>query len=316
MRHSTRLQKTILNILLLAFVTGVTPGLITAQAPPPYPPPQGQPPQGQAPPSYPPAELERLVTRVALYPDPLLAQVLAAATYPDEIPDAARWADEHHYLTGDALARAIAEDRLPWDASVQALLPFPSVLEMMASDMNWTAELGNAFLAQQQDVMDAVQNERRQAEKYGYLRSNGQVVVSGGPYVTIMPVNPAYICVPVYDPLIVFAPPRAGFFVGGAIGFGFGVSLGFAFAPWGWGSSRFYWDRHDLFVGGAHWGRTWSNRGSYVHPYHGFQRSSGPRGPEAHARIGRSEAERNAARSGRARVEEHGGHGGHDGEHR
>src|SRR5271170_532812 len=109
------------------------------------------------PPSYPPAELDRLVSRIALYPDPLIAQILAAATFSDQIPEAARWADQHHYLTGDALARAISDDHLPWDPSVQAMLPFPSVLDMMASDMGWTQELGNAFLAQQPDVMDAVQ---------------------------------------------------------------------------------------------------------------------------------------------------------------
>ena len=111
----------------------------------------------QGPPSFPPAELDRLVSRIALYPDPLLAQVLAAATFSDQIPDAAKWADQHHYLTGDALAQAISGDQLPLDPSVQALLPFPSVLDMMASDMNWTSQLGNAFLAQQQEVMDAVQ---------------------------------------------------------------------------------------------------------------------------------------------------------------
>src|SRR4029077_13977491 len=138
-----------------------------------------------APPAYPPSELEHLVSRVALYPDPLLAQVLAAATFPDQIPDAAKWADQHHYLNGQALADAIQGDQLPWDPSVQALLPFPSVLEMMASDMNWTTDLGNAFLAQQQDVMDAVQRERRKALDYGYLRSNAQVIVGGGPYITI-----------------------------------------------------------------------------------------------------------------------------------
>src|ERR1700720_2310298 len=99
---------------------------------------------GQAPPSYPPGELDRLVQRVALYPDPLLAQVLSASTFADEIPDAAKWADQHHYLTGDALARAITEDQLPWDPSVQALLPFPSVVEQMARDINWTTQLGNA----------------------------------------------------------------------------------------------------------------------------------------------------------------------------
>src|SRR6202167_74781 len=118
------------------------------------------------PPAYPPPELDRLVSRIALSPDPLIAQVLAAATFTDQIPDAARWADQHHYLTGDALAAAITSDRLPWDPSVQALLPFPSVLDMMASDMSWTSELGNAFLAQRDQVMDSVQRDRKIARDY------------------------------------------------------------------------------------------------------------------------------------------------------
>src|SRR5260221_10310206 len=98
-------------------------------------------------PLFPPHELDRLVGPVALYPDQLLAQVLAAATYSDQIPDAARWADQHHYLAGDRLAAGIREDSLPWDPSVQALLPFPAVLDRMASEMNWTRQLGDAFLA-------------------------------------------------------------------------------------------------------------------------------------------------------------------------
>jgi hypothetical protein len=179
----------------------------------------------------------------------------------------------------------------------------------MASDMNWTSELGNAFLAQRQDVMDAVQSMRKKAKDYGYLQTNPQVVVAGGPYIPILPVNPAFVCVPAYDPLIVFAPPAPGFFVGGAIGFGFGVTLGFAFRPWGWGTTRFGWGTHDVFIGNARWGRTWVNRGSYVHPYAAFHGWSGPRGAELHERIGRSEAERGAARMGHARVEEHAGRG-------
>src|SRR5665213_803263 len=135
------------------------------------------------PPSFPPQQLDQLVSRIALYPDPLLAQVLAGATYPDQIPDAARWADEHHYLSGQALADAIQADQLPFDPSVQALLPFPSVLDMMASDIRWTTDLGNAFLANQQSVMDAVQDQRRRARDYGYLRSNPEIVVGGGPYI-------------------------------------------------------------------------------------------------------------------------------------
>ena len=171
-------------------------------------------------PSFTPEQLDKLVARIALYPDSLLAQVLAAATYSDQIPDAARWADQHHYLTGQALANAIQADHLPWDPSVQALLPFPSVLEMMANDMSWTTDLGNAFLSQQQDVMDAVQRERRKAKDYGYLRSNAQIIVSDGPYITIVPVHPAFIPVPYYDPAIVFFPPAPGIVVGGVIRFG------------------------------------------------------------------------------------------------
>ena len=216
-------------------------------------------------------------------------------------------ADEHHYLTGDDLARAITDDHLPWDPSVQALLPFPSVLEMMASDMNWTSELGNAFLAQQQDVMDAVQQERKKGQwTTATCGPTRRWWWAAGPYITILPVNPAFVCVPVYDPLVVFYPPRPGFFVGGAIGFGFGITLGFAFRPWGWGISHFFWDRHELCIGDARWGRNWVNRGCL--------RASLPRRPtlewaarpeEHHERIPRSEAERSAARTGHARVEEH-----------
>jgi hypothetical protein len=261
------------------------------------------------PPSYPPQELDRLVSRIALYPDSLLAQVLAAATYGDQIPDAARWADQHHYLRDEALAAAINNDRLPWDPSVQALLPFPPVLDMMASDPGWTNELGNAFLSQQQMLMDAVQRERRKARDFGYLRSNQQVVVSGGPYIEIAPVNAGVIVVPAYDPLVVYAPPRPGFFVGGAINFGFGVSIGAAFRPWGWGYNRFGWSNHTVIINNNTWNRTWVNRSAYVHPYAGVVRGPvyrpGVRVEEHHELHERSEHEREAARHGRERVEEH-----------
>jgi hypothetical protein len=262
--------------------------------------------QGQ-PPSFAPDQLDQLVSRIALYPDALLAQILAAATYPDQIPDAARWGDQHHYLTGQALADAIQADQLPWDPSVQALLPFPSVLDMMASDMNWTTDLGNAFLAQQQDVMDAVQRERRKARDFGYLRSNGQIIVGGGPYITIAPVNPGFVVVPYYDPRIVFFAPRPGFVVGGAIRFGFGVTIGGFFRPWGWGYDRFDWDRHAVIINNEPWRRGWGDRRAYVHPYPGVRRY-GPaeRAPERHELHERSERERAAPREGRRAPEEHG----------
>jgi hypothetical protein len=258
----------------------------------------------QAPPSYAPAELDPLVSRIALYPDPLLANVFAAATYPDQIPDAARWADEHHYLRGDELARAIADDRLPWDPSVQALLPFPPVLDMMASDMNWTQQLGDAFLAEQPELMDAVQRMRHRAWDYGYLRTNGQVVVNNGPYIEIVPVSPGYVYVPYYDPRIVYAPPRPGFVVGGAIRFGFGVTIGPAFRPWGWGANRFAWNNRVVIVNNAPWRRTWVNRREYEHPSE-IHRYAPERRVEEHQLHERTERERDAGRNSRERVEEH-----------
>ncbi len=262
------------------------------------------------PPSFPPGELDRIVSRIALYPDPLLAQITAASTFGEQIPDAARWADQHHYLSGDALAGAITNDQLPWDPSVQSLLPFPNVLDMMASDMAWTRQLGDAFLSQQQDVMDAVQRMRRKSRDFGYLRSNNQIIVGGGgPYITILPTNPNYIVSPYYDPGVVFYPPRPGFVVGGAIGFRFGVSIGPAFHPWGWGYNRFDWGGHSLFINNARWGRSWGNRASYVHPYEGVHRF-GPgfqRPPDAHELHERNDRERGAWHDGRDRQEEHRG---------
>lgn len=280
--------------LTMTMVTAASVLAVTAfaQAPPP-------------PPAYPPPELDRLVARIALYPDSLVAQILAAATFPEQVPDAARWADEHHYITGDALAAAIQGDHLPWDPSVQALLPFPAVLDMMASDPTWTGQLGNAFLAQQPEVMDAVQRQRKRAYDYGYLRSNAQIVVNPGPYIEILPARPGLYYVPFYDPLVVFAPPRPGFFVGGAIRFGFGFTIGAAFAPWGWGYNRFGWNTHTVIINNAPWRRTWVNRGAYVHPYAAVPRYAPAGRVESHQLHTQSPREREAYRGGRERVEEH-----------
>ncbi|HEY7291065.1 MAG TPA: DUF3300 domain-containing protein [Vicinamibacterales bacterium] len=261
-------------------------------------------PPEQAPPAFAPAELDRIVTPIALYPDPLLAQVLAAATYTAQIPDAARWADEHHSLTGAAMTAAIAEDQVTWDPSVQALLPFPSVLDMMASSMPWTEELGNAFLAQRADVMDAVQRMRRQAVSFGYLRPNAQVVVNTTPYVEILPVNPAFVVVPYYNPAVVFVAPRPGFHVAAAISFGYGVSLGAVWAPWGWGgATHFQWATHGVIVANAPWNRTWANRVRYVHPY--AVRRYDTRAVESHRAVPRSPTERRSQWQGHPSHEEH-----------
>jgi hypothetical protein len=257
------------------------------------------------PPVYPAAELDRIVSPIALYPDPLLAQVLAASTFASDVPDAARWADQHHYLTDAALASAISADRLPWDPAVQALLPFPSVLSMMASSMPWTEELGSAFLAQQGDVMEAVQRMRQRAQSYGYLQSTPHMTVRTGPYVEILPANPAYVIVPYYDPLVVFAPPPRGLVVRGVIGFGYGVRIGVAWAPWGWGTTRFGWSERVVIVNNAPWHRTWSNRVTYVHPYHVTRYDAGRRPAEPHRAIERSQREREAESKGRKEKEEH-----------
>ena len=247
-----------------------------------YPPPQGYPqyPAGQygAPPLLAPQQLDQLVSRIALYPDGLLAQVLTASTFYNQIPDAATWANQHPYLHGDQLARAIQDDRLPFDPSVIALLPFPNVLDEMARDMSWTQALGNAVLAQRPEIMDAVQRMRQQAYSYGYLRSNQyiQVVASPG-YIEILPVNPGYFYVPYYDPRVVFVRPRPGFFVGGALRFGPGIGIGASFAPWGWGGVGFGWREHTILVDHRPWDRDWRNRAAYVHPYADRPHYDGPR---------------------------------------
>jgi hypothetical protein len=271
------------------------------EAPLPAPPPPAA--------DYPPQELERIVSPIALYPDPLLGQVLTASTFSPQIPDAARWADQHHYLPPAALSSAIASDQLPWEPGVQALLPFPSILGMMASDMPWTEELGSAFLANPQAVMDAVQRMRQRASSCGYLQSNPQVIVRGNPYIEILPVNPAFIVVPYYNPAVVFVAPRRGVILTSAVHYGYGVTIGTAFAPWGWGSTRFVWGSHALFVNNAAWGRTWTNRAVYVHPYAVPRRvavvRAAPRIEEQHRAIVRTAKEREAERTGHTRPEEH-----------
>jgi hypothetical protein len=261
-------------------------------APPPPPPPPasdqgaGMPsqPESQAGPQAPPPlqapqQLDQLVSRIALYPDPLLAQILTGSTFYYEIPDAANWANQHSNLTGDALAGAIQQDNLPWDPSVLALLPFPSVLNMMAQDPAWTQQLGDAVLAQRPDVMDAVQRMRQQAYNYGYLTPTpyDNVVDTNG-YVEILPINPYYLYVPVYSPAVVFAAPRPGFAIGLAIHFSPSIIIGPAFVPFGWGRPGFGWGTHAILIGGVPWGRTWANRATYVHAYpNSYRAVGGPR---------------------------------------
>ena len=256
-----------------------------------YPYPQGQDqyqqqdsyPQGQYQPNYAqqvnysPEQLDNIVSRIALYPDPLLAQIFAAATYPEQVVDAARWSDQHHYLSPADMARAIQYDSPYLDPAVQALLPFPSVLQMMANDMNWTASVGNAFLSQYEMLQDSVQRMRHRASDNGYFNNtNGQIRLNNnGPWMEIEPIDPGYIVVPYYDPAIVYYRPwRPGARFG--ISFGYGVSIGSYFGPWGWGGNRFAWDRHQVYINNRPWERRWDNRVTTVSPYSGYERRPMP----------------------------------------
>lgn len=224
-------------------------------------------------------QMDQLVARIALYPDPLLAQVLAASTHWEQIPEAAAWAQQHSNLRGDALAAAIEADNLQWDPTVIALLPFPSVLQMMAQDLAWTEQLGTAVLEQKPEVMEAIQRMRKKAEDYGYLQSNAYVnVVTEGNYIQILPAEPNLIYVPVYDPVVVFARPAGRIAVGAAITWGPAITISAAFAPWGWLNPVIFWPRHEVIFDRGVWGPVWGTRRTYVHPYfHPWVHAAGPR---------------------------------------
>jgi hypothetical protein len=137
----------------------------------------------------------------------------------------------------------------------------------MAQDPGWTQALGNAVLTEGPAVMDAVQRQRALALQYGYLQSNQYVRVVAAPgAIEIVPAGPSVVYVPVYNPYVVFARPRPGFYVGGAIRFGPGIMIG-SFMPFGWTGAGFGWRDHTILIDRRPWVRTWNNRQSYVHPY-------------------------------------------------
>ena len=152
-------------------------------------------------------QLDQLLAPIALYPDALLAQILMASTYPLEIVKANRWFGDprHAALSGDQLAAALEAEI--WDPSIKALAIIPQILRMMDANLDWTEQLGDAFVAQQADVMDAVQRLRHQAAAAGTLWSNAQQSVSEeGQGIAIEPTNPAYIYPPLYNPAVVYGP--------------------------------------------------------------------------------------------------------------
>jgi hypothetical protein len=197
-----------------------------------------------------PSELDTLVSTIALYPDPLLVQVLAASVHGDEIPGASDWANQHKNLKGKELAERIKLEELPYDESVQALIPFPTVLATMAKYQVWTDQLGDAVSTQKEQVMDAVQRMRNTAYKYGHLQSNDQVKVIKEKTIVIEPVRKEYVYVPVYNPHVVYYVYSNGY---PGLRYRSGVWIGGYYDYWGWNTSRFEWDTHLIYVHDYRW---------------------------------------------------------------
>src|SRR5437762_903405 len=214
-------------------------------------------------PKLPNDQLNSLVAPIALYSDPLLAQTLAASTYPLEVIQLQQWIAKNPDLKDKALADAVSKQ--PWDPSIQGLVAYPDVVTRMADNIQWTTDLGNAFLAQQSDVMDAVQRMRAKAQGTGNLKTSAQQVVqtetvaSGKQVIEIQQANPDVVYVPSYDPQVVYgaAPPAypyypytyPGYVPGTALAWGAGIALGAAaWGAWGgnWGNCD--WNGGDVNI--------------------------------------------------------------------
>ena len=252
---------------------------------------QAQPPGSQSQQTLSAAQLDSLVAPIALYPDPILSQVLVASTYPLEIVAASRWLAQQSSLKGKALADAAAKQ--PWDASVQAMVMLPDVLNRLNQNISWTGDLGNAFLAQEQGVMDAVQRLRRKAQDAGVLQSTKQQTISSATennttYIEIQPADPQVVYVPQYNPAAVWGPPPAYYpyppiyyppvpstgaiIAASAISFGAGMAVGAiwggGWGGWGWGCG---WGRGSVtinnnFISSNHFNRVNVGNGNrWVH---------------------------------------------------
>jgi Protein of unknown function (DUF3300) len=213
-------------------------------------------------------QLDALVAPIALYPDPLLSEVLMASTYPLEVVEANRWADANKNLQGDQLKAAA--DKQDWDNSLKALVATPSVLAMMSEKLDWTQKLGNAVLAQQADVMDAIQRLRAKAQAANKLQTTPQQTVSvqqdaGQQVIGIEPASADTIYVPYYNPSVVYGDwpypdyppyyfPPPGYIAGAAIATGIAFGAGYALGRWTsggyiWGGG-FRWRNGNIVVGG------------------------------------------------------------------
>ena len=198
-------------------------------------------------------QLDQLLAPIALYPDPLLSQILMASTYPLEVVEADRWLKRNTNLSGDRLDNALKEK--PWDVSVKSLCHFPRVLDMMSEKLDDTQSLGEAFLGQQDQVMDTIQNLRAKAQAQGHLATTDkQKVIVQDRYISIEPVAPDVVYVPAYDPCWVYGPwwypycaPLWFWWPGIVVGVGFFWWPPFFIGPidfW----CGFFWPRHRLFV--------------------------------------------------------------------
>ena len=216
----------------------------------------------------PPEQLDSLVAPIALYPDPLLSQTLVAATYPLEIIQLQQWLQQNKNLKDKALAEAVKKQ--DWDPSIQAMAALPDVVKRLADDIKWTTDLGNAFLAQQNDVMNAVQRMRKKAQETGNLKSTEQQkvetkVIENKQVLVIEQSSPDVVYVPSYNPTVVYGapaypyppiayPPPGYYAAGMAISFGIGMAMGAAWGGgWGWnagwgGNNNVYINHNNNFV--------------------------------------------------------------------
>ena len=254
--------------LLLAMVILAPIGATAQTAPPPAVAPIAQP--------LKPAELDQLVAPIALYPDPLLAQVLMAAAYPLDIVQAERWLEANKTLKGDALKAAV--DKQPWDDSIKSLVATPDVLQLMSSKLDWTQKLGDAVVAQQADVMDAIQRLRTKAQANNKLQSTKEQKVSvqqvnNKQYIAIEPTDPEMMYVPYYDPGVVYGDwaypeyppyywPAPGYIGAGLLATGVAFGAGYALGRWHGGNywgGNFNWNNNNINIGrpgggaGANW---------------------------------------------------------------
>lgn len=238
-------------------------------------------------------QLEQLVAPIALYPDALVAQILAASTYPEQIREADSWRQEWSSASPERIVDEA--DAQPWDASVKALTAFPQVLTQMDRNLQWTTDLGNAYYNQPEDVLEAVQVMRRRAQAAGNLQSTPQEIVHyNQDYIELVPANPQVVYVPAYNPWTVYGEPVApypGFTLLGALGeifgatplqYGVGIAMAaFTQTPWGWLAWGLNWLSHALlFDNSAYYSNSatvadWGFRNTGFHTYArgGFERS-------------------------------------------